>query len=90
MIFFRKVDKMGALYKQLSIDLKAINRVFLLDYCSKEDRAYVNSLFPEVNGLNIHMPLKHKIVWEFSRRRLSRLLNLYLSVSRCVKQKFYI
>ncbi len=88
--FFRKVDKVGALYKDLSVDLKARNRVFLLEYCSKEDRAYVNGLFPEVNGLNIQMPLKHKIVWEFSRRRLSKLLNLYLSVSKYIKRKFYI
>lgn len=88
--FFREVDLDDTFYKSLSVDLKIRNRVFLLEYCLKEDRTYVNSLFPEVNHLNIKMPLKHKIVWILSKHQLLTCLNLYLYVSKYLKRKFNI
>lgn len=88
--FFRDVDQAGLFYKSISVDLKIRNKIFLLEYCSKKDRKYVNGLFQEENNRNIKMPLKHKIVWELSRHGLLGLLNMYLSTGQYLKQKFKI
>ncbi len=88
--FFRDVDQAGLFYKSISVDLKIRNKIFLLEYCSKKDRKYVNDLFQEENNRNIKMPLKHKIVWELSRHGLLGLLNVYLSTGQYLKRKFKI
>ena len=88
--FFRDVDKTGLFYESISVDLKIRNKIFLLEYCSKKDRTYVNGLFQEENNRNIKMPLKHKIVWELSRHGLLGLLNVYISTGQYLKRKFKI
>ena len=76
-------------YKEIEKELKIRNKVFLLEYCSKSNRSYVLKLFPEMNGQNTKMALKHHIVWQLSCRHWHLLLNVYLGLGNFIKRTFH-
>lgn len=88
--FFHNLKDYTLNYDEIDAELKIRNKVFLLEYCKKEDRKYVNGLFPEMKDKNTPMALKHKIVWWLSCRNMLLAMNTYISVSHMVKRIFHI
>lgn len=88
--FFHNLKDDTLNYNEIDAELKIRNKVFLLEYCKKEDRKYVNGLFPEMKDKNTPMALKHKIVWWLSCRNMLLAMNTYISVSHMVKRIFHI
>lgn len=76
-------------YGRIEKEIKIRNKIFLLEYCSGTDRAYVQGLFPEMNGLDTEMALKHRIVWKLSCHHLFALLNLYIRLGNFIKRTFH-
>lgn len=88
--FFSKLHDDTVLYDIIEAELKIRNKVFLLEYCSKTDRRYVNGLFPEMKHKNAPMALKHKVVWWLSRYDMLMLLDIYIGVSQFIKRKLHV
>lgn len=89
-IFFKNINDKSINYEKIDTELKIRNKVFLLEYCNKTDRAKINNLFPEISKEQISMPIKHKIVWFLSRHRMKTFLNIYLTLGTMIKKKFNI
>ena len=88
--FFSKLHDEAVRFDTIESELKIRNKVFLLEYCDKNDRKYVNSLFPEMKSKMASMALKHKVVWWLSRYDMLTMMNIYIDVSRVIKKKFHI
>ena len=88
--FFSKLHDEAVRFDTIEAELKIRNKVFLLEYCDKNDRKYVNSLFPEMKSKMASMALKHKVVWWLSRYDMLTMMNIYIDVSRVIKKKFHI
>lgn len=67
-------------YDNISMNMKIRNKIFLLEYCNSSDRVFINSLFQDLNSCSIKVNLKHRIVWELSRRNMIKLLNIYIYI----------
>ena len=76
-------------YDTIERELKIRNKIFLLEYCSGSDRTYIQRLFPEVNGQDTEMALKHRIVWTLSCHHLFALLNFYVGLGNFIKRTFH-
>lgn len=82
--------KSASQHEQISKFLKVRNKIFLLEYVNKEFRNEILQMYTEYNSIKIELSLKHRIVWFLSRKRIDKVLNIFLDLSQWVKSKIHI
>lgn len=67
-------------------EMKIRNKIFLFEYAASNEWDYIRSTFEEVDGININMPLKHRVVWRLYCLKQYALLKLYICSSRRLRR----